>query len=210
MDGVLRMMPTCSSEANLEVDPLDAILDTLCRGNAQAAEQAFLAYEPYLRKVVRRMLPQRLRPKFDSADVVQSVWGDVLQGFRDAGWRFADAAHLRAFLVQATRHRFIDRVRHYRKAAECESPLGFTEPDRLPPSAQPRPSELAQADDLWDRILALCPPEHHELLRLKRCGLASHDIAERTGLHEGSIRRILRGLARRLAASQPNELLQQT
>jgi RNA polymerase sigma-70 factor (ECF subfamily) len=48
-------------------------------------------------------------------------------------------------------------------------------------------------------MLALCAPEHQELLRLKRQGLAMDDLAARTGLHPGSIRRVLRNLARKLA-----------
>src|SRR5947208_6668606 len=92
---------------------LDLLLEKLCSGDGAAAEQVFLAYEPYLRKVVRRQLPPRLRAKFDSVDVVQSVWADVLHGFREAGWRFADRDHLRAFLVKVTRHRFIDRYRQH-------------------------------------------------------------------------------------------------
>src|SRR5690349_16878147 len=151
--------------------PLDLLLEKLCSGDAAAAEQVFLAYEPYLRKVVRRQLPPRLRAKLDSIDVVQSVWADVLQGFRSAGWRFADADHLRAFLVKATRHRFIDRIRQHEKALKLERPLTCTDPDQLPPARQPRPSEAVQADDLWQCMLALCPPAHHEILRLKRQGL---------------------------------------
>jgi RNA polymerase sigma-70 factor (ECF subfamily) len=48
-------------------------------------------------------------------------------------------------------------------------------------------------------MLALCPPAHHEVLRLRRAGLRLADIAAQTGLHEDSIRRILRKLARQLA-----------
>src|SRR5436190_1174477 len=66
----------------------------------------------------------------------------------------------------------------------------------------PRPSEVAQANDLWDRLLALCPPEHHAILRLRRDGLPLEEIAARTGLHEGSVRRILRRLARELALAE--------
>src|SRR5204862_2841589 len=81
----------------MTADPLDGLLDKLCTGDADAARQVFLAYEPYLRMVVRRQLPDRLRAKFDSTDIVQSIWTDVLEGFRRAGWRFSDANHLRAF-----------------------------------------------------------------------------------------------------------------
>jgi len=181
---------------------LDLLLEKLCSGDAAAAEQVFLAYEPYLRKVVRRQLPPRLRAKLDSVDVVQSIWADVLQGFRSAGWRFADAAHLRAFLVKATQHRFIDRIRQHEKAAKLEKPLACTDPEQLPPAKQPRPSETVQADELWQRMLTLCPPAHHKVLELKRQGLTLVEIARRTGLHEGSVRRILRQLAREMALKQ--------
>ncbi len=40
---------------------------------------------------------------------------------------------------------------------------------------------------------------HREILFLKRQGLLLTEIAARTGYHEGSIRRILYDLARRLA-----------
>jgi RNA polymerase sigma-70 factor (ECF subfamily) len=186
----------------MNAEPLEGLLEKLCSGDQAAAEQAFQAYEPYLRKVVRRQLPQRVRAKFDSCDIVQSVWASVLTGFRNAGWRFVDADHLRAFLVQATRNRFIDRVRQQDAALKRERPLTLTHAADLPESRDPRPSEVAQADDLWQKMLALCPAEHHEILRLRRLGLTLAEIASRTGLHEGSVRRILRQLARQLALGE--------
>src|SRR6185503_13784456 len=87
-------------------DTLQGLLDRLGAGDDAVAEEVFRAYEPYLRKVVRRQLPPRLRAKFDSLDVVQSVWADLLTGFREAGWRFPSVGHLRAFLVKVTRNRF--------------------------------------------------------------------------------------------------------
>jgi RNA polymerase sigma-70 factor (ECF subfamily) len=48
-------------------------------------------------------------------------------------------------------------------------------------------------------MLQSCPPAHREILWLKHQGLPLAQIAARTGLHEGSIRRILYDLARRLA-----------
>ncbi len=183
-------------------EPLDQLFDELVGGDREAVERAFARYEPYLRVVVRRHLPEGLRPKFDSVDVVQSVWACVLHGLRESGWRFTTPEQLRAFLVLVARHRLTDRYRHYQRSLDREQPLEVIPPDLLPASAQPRPSEVAQAEDLWARMLALCPPEHHELLRLKRQGLPLAEIADRTGLHEGSVRRILRQLARQLAFAQ--------
>jgi RNA polymerase sigma-70 factor (ECF subfamily) len=180
-------------------EPLDNLLAQLCSGDMAAAEQVFVAFEPYLRKAVRRQLPAPLRAKFDSADILQSVWADALRGFREAGWRFADADHLRGFLYIATRNRLIDRVRQHRRALEREGPLGLGDHLQTLPSPQPRPSELAQASDLWERILTHCPAEHRPILELKRQGYGLAEIAEQTGLHPDSVRRILRTLARQLA-----------
>ncbi len=54
------------------------------------------------------------------------------------------------------------------------------------------------------RMLEECSPAHREILILKRQGLPNSEIAARTGLHEGSIRRILYELARRLALPPRN------
>jgi RNA polymerase sigma-70 factor (ECF subfamily) len=183
-------------------EPLDNLLARLCSGDRAAAEQVFLAFEPYLRKAVRRHLPASLRGRFDSADVVQSIWADVLAGFREAGWRFTDADHLRGFLFVATRNRLIDRVRRHQKAARREEPLGDGGRQDSLPSPEPRPSEVAQAEDLWQRMLARCPAEHRPILALRRQGYSLAEIAARTGLHPDSVRRILRTLARQLAFSK--------
>ncbi len=181
---------------------LEKLLEKLNGGDSEAAEAIFLAFEPYLRMVVRRQISAKLRAKFDSIDIVQSVWADMLDGFRGPGRHFTDAAHLRAFLVKATRNRFVDRLRQNRRSLEHEVPLAGTEAEDFPPSREPRPSEVVQADDLWGLMLSLCPPAHHEMLRLKQRGVPLAEIADRTGLHESSVRRILYDLGRRVAAGR--------
>jgi RNA polymerase sigma-70 factor (ECF subfamily) len=181
---------------------IDTLLEKLSSGDAVAAEQVFLAYEPYLRKIVRRRLPIKLRAKFDSTDIVQSVWVDLLRDVRDGGLHFTDANHLRAFLIRVTRNRFNDRFRRNRIAVEKERPFAGAEGEASAVSRQPAPSEIVQAEDLWEQMLALCPPAHQDLLRLRRAGVPLPEIAARTGLHPGSIRRILRDLAKKLAFKQ--------
>jgi RNA polymerase sigma-70 factor (ECF subfamily) len=181
---------------------LDALLDKLTRGDSSAAEQIFRTYEPYLRMVVRRQLSGGLRAKLDSVDVVQSVWADLLSGFCEARWVFQDAEHLRAFLVQVTRNRLIDRLRQHAPAIKHEQPLPVDGLDALAESRAASPSQLAEADELWEQMVAACPPAHLEVLRLKRQGYSLDEITARTGFHKSSVRRILYELARRLAAKQ--------
>ncbi len=179
---------------------LDTLLEKLSAGDQSAAERVFRDYEPFLRAMVRRRLTPPLRSKFDSLDVVQTVWADVLSGFREKARDFSDRSHLRAFLARVTYNHFVNHCRRHSPQLALEQPLYEDDSSALAPSVQPRASQLAQADELWSTLLELCPPAHREVLELKRDGVPIQEIASLTGLHEGSVRRILYDLARRLAA----------
>jgi RNA polymerase sigma-70 factor (ECF subfamily) len=184
-------------------ESLATVVEKLSQGDQAAAEKVFRAYEPFLRQVVRRQLNADLRAEFDSVDIVQSVWSDLLQGFRESAWSFDDVDRLKAFLVSATRHRFLDRARRHRTRVRMEA--SASERPHLEEEVaakQPRPSQVLQAEELWDRMLAECRPAHRELLQLKREGFTIAEIASRTGLHEDSIRRILRDLACRMGMAK--------
>jgi RNA polymerase sigma factor (sigma-70 family) len=183
-------------------DHLDRLVERLNDGDVEAAERAFLAYEPYLRMAVRRRLNGRLRAKLDSMDVVQSAWVDVLKVFRETGWRFADRSHLRAFLLRVVYCRLVDRQRQHHQAVERERSLVELDVADMPRSTSPRPSEVAEGQEMWERLLNACAPRHQEIVRLRRQGLRLAEIAEQTGLHEGSIRRILYDLARKLSVER--------
>ena len=59
-----------------------------------------------------------------------------------------------------------------------------------------RVSENFYADELWHQMLDVCPPEHYQVLYLKRQGASLEEIAAQTGLHKGSVRRILDQIGR--------------
>jgi RNA polymerase sigma-70 factor (ECF subfamily) len=181
---------------------LDTLLEKLGHGESEAAERVFRDYEPFLRAMVRRKLNPMLRAKFDSMDVVQSVWADVLRGYREGGWQFHDREHLRAFLARVTYNHFATHCRRHRAALEREQPWHEDEVPTEPTSGQPRPSQIAQADELWTMLMDLCPPAHRPILELKGQGVPLAEIAQRTGLHESSVRRILYDLAKKLATAR--------
>jgi RNA polymerase sigma factor (sigma-70 family) len=186
----------------MSVDSLDTLLVKLTSGEEAAAARVFRDYEPFLRSMVRRRLTPALSAKFESMDVIQSVWADVLEGYRNEGWSFKTRDDLKAFLARVTLNHFFNHCRRHGPALKHEQHFPAGESPALPSSAQPRPSQFAQADELWERILHACPATHREVLLLKRHGFRLAEIALRTGLHEGSVRRILYEIARRLAAER--------
>lgn len=179
-------------------ESVDDLLEQLGRGEVAALGELFDAYAPYLRAVVRAQLSGRLQSKFDSLDVVQSVWVQVANQLRRAAWRVNDADHLRALLVTIARRRLATRARRCARRPEDTLPTG-DEWTAVADARADAPHAAASAADLWERMLAALPPEHRPILRLRREGLPLAEIAARTGLHEGSVRRILRRLARELA-----------
>jgi RNA polymerase sigma factor (sigma-70 family) len=186
----------------MSIDSLDHWIERLNDGDADAIEHVFLAYAPYLRIAVRRRLGRRLRTKVDSMDIVQSVFALLLHRFRDGGWRFNGRPQLLAFLRRIAWPRIADRYRENRQALDREQPLIDTATLRLPESASPRPSQVAQGHELWESVLEACPPGHREVVRLRAKGFGISEIAARTGLHEGSVRRTLYELARRLSVTR--------
>ncbi len=187
---------------NADAEDSPQPFERLNNGDIGAVEKAFIAYEPQLRLLVRRQIPQRLRAKFDSVDVVQSVWTSVLQSVREGDLRFTDETHLRAFLLRLALFRFIDFCRQYRMALGRERPLTLIDEKDVRGAPCDRPSELIQAGELLDRLMTLCSPAHRELLRLRAMGLPLAELAARTGFHEGSIRRIFYDLARKLESQE--------
>jgi RNA polymerase sigma-70 factor (ECF subfamily) len=183
-------------------ESLEQCIGRLNEGKVEAIERVFRAYEPYLRMAIRRRLSPRLRSKVDSADVVQSVFADLVRGVRVGGWNFAGRSQLEALLRRIAWRRLADRYQKHGRALEREQPLDETPSQSLGDAAQARPSQEAQGREFWEGVLRACPPGHHEIIRLRMHGHKMAEIAARTGLHEGSVRRILYELARRLAIAR--------
>lgn len=189
---------TDTSESSLTPSVVELLIQRLNQGDTQAAEQLFIQFEPYLRMAVRRRIQPRYRAKFDSADIVQSVWANLLIDLRQSHRQFDNETHVRNFLNRVVLNKFNDRYRQHRREVEAQKALGESEMAALPSFDQARPSQVAQHDELWDQILQACPARHHQVLHLRREGLRHKEIAERTGLHASSVRRIFYEIAKQL------------
>ena len=133
--------------------PLEYWIKRLSDGDAEAVEPVFRADEPHLRIAVRRRLSRRLRTKVDSGDIVQSVFADVLGGFRAGGWSFAGEAQFLAFLRRIAWRRLADCYQKHRLRPEPGTVARrVTLVSEHPPSRLPRPSQVLQGHEFWNHL----------------------------------------------------------
>jgi RNA polymerase sigma factor (sigma-70 family) len=180
---------------------LRTLLGRIRDGDESAARELLARYQAQVRLVVRRQLPRLLRSRFDSIDFIQSVWASFFRRLRAGPERFEDPRFLVTFLAQVAKNKVIDQ---YRRAAsrkqdvrreEPLSPAG--EPSREIVADQDSASEVAEANEAFGRLRDLLPEDRRELLGLKVAGLSNREIADRLGLSERTVRRILEDLRRR-------------
>jgi RNA polymerase sigma-70 factor (ECF subfamily) len=195
-------------EQAVDDDDLAVLLERVRAGDAESVRDLIQRFEGELRAMVRGRLPQVLRSKFDSMDFVQAIWESVLINDGPDLDRFSSPQHFRAFLAGVARnkvfaeHRKRTRTRRYN--LKREEPLyvrrGSREEPRELPSSDPTPSQDAQARDRYAQLVEGRSPREVEVVELRRQGLTFDEIAERTGLGERSVRRIIDAIRARMEA----------
>jgi RNA polymerase sigma-70 factor (ECF subfamily) len=188
----------------------DAEFDRLMSRARDGDEAAFAtllaAFEADVRMMVRVRLPQSLRGQFDSMDFVQAVWQSVLADRQTLGSGFSSAGHFRGYLAGVARNKVWEE---YRKRTQTrkydlgrEEPLyvrrGGRERPREVASHDPTPSQEAQAGDRLNQLISGRSAREAEVVELRRQGLTFAEVAERTGLHERAVRRIIEDVRARL------------
>jgi RNA polymerase sigma-70 factor (ECF subfamily) len=188
---------------------LREFLDRIRAGDELAARELLARYEAQVRLVVRRQLPRLLRSRFDSLDVLQSVWASFFRRLRCGPEQFEDPRYLVAFLARVAKNKVVDQ---YRRAASRKHDMRREEPLSVrgsPPreliADQDTASELAEAKETFGRLRDLLPADRREILGLKAEGLSSREIGERLGLSERTVRRALEDLKRRVEAGDQQE-----
>jgi RNA polymerase sigma factor (sigma-70 family) len=177
-----------------------ALMARVRNGSQEAAWELLDRYSDLVLRVVRKRLPQELRKAFDSQDFVQLAWGTVFR-HRTRLCRFEKPAEFIAFLAAVAANKVRAEVRrrlhHQRHNVNFERPLGQAADWLI--AAVPTPSQVAIAREQWFRILDNQPPHYQEIVRLRYLGHRSREIADRVGLDEGTVRRVLRNLLKHAA-----------
>jgi RNA polymerase sigma-70 factor (ECF subfamily) len=182
-----------------------ALVQRVQGGSEDAARELIARYGPHIIRIVRRKLSKQLRSKFDSVDFVQSVWASVFAN-RDLLAQLEGPEQMIAFLVtlarnkvtEQTQKRFQTQKRDLGQEQRLEGTSADT-PEEVPEIGA-TPSQVAIANETWDRLLEGQPTQHREILVLRRLGNTHLEIAQKLGVNEKTVRRILNRL---LAEQQP-------
>jgi RNA polymerase sigma factor (sigma-70 family) len=176
---------------------IQELLSRIKDGDEGAARELLTRYESKVRLVVRRQLPRLLRSRFDSLDFLQSVWGSFFHKIRTGPNDLNEEQSLITFLAWAARNKVIDE---YRRAATQkqditrEQRLGDQEDREACLAVGDTPSQLAEANETYDRLRDLLPEGRRVILDLKADGYSCREIGDRIGMSERTVQRVLEDL----------------
>ena len=149
-----------------------------------------------MRRVVRRKLNRSMRSLYDSTDFANDAMErlaaniDLLQ--------FPTFGSLIAFLAQVAEQKVIDEYRRQhtlKHDVSRERPLWPMMPARFRCSRTiPRASQLAQANECHERLLARDDEIERVIIELRQQGYTTADIAEKTGWNVRKVQRFLKEL----------------
>jgi RNA polymerase sigma factor (sigma-70 family) len=194
----------------MDDEDLAGLLARVKSGDEKAARDLLHRFENDVRMMVRVRLPRALRSQFDSMDFVQAVWQSVLTGSNEDLDRFANVQHFRGYLSGVARNKVLEEHRRRTQTRKYdlrrEEPLYTRRGDRDVlrelPTSDPTPSQDVQAQDRLRQMIAGRSPQSAEIVDLRRRGMTFEEIAERTGLHERRVRRIIEAIRKRMEAEQ--------
>jgi RNA polymerase sigma-70 factor (ECF subfamily) len=158
---------------------------------------------------VRRRLHSKLRPKFDSLDFVQDVWASffaITAAARAAGGEAANAQQfdspsaLAAFLAKVARNKVAEacrtRLERAKHDVNRENSLDGSAAFQVKMLRGPDPtgSQVAMANEAYRRLTSDQPSHHRRIMELLHQGFSHQEIAEKLGVNEKTIRRLVRKL----------------
>ncbi len=174
----------------------DALMQRIREGSQEAAQELFEIYGPHLFRVVRRQLHRTMRSKYDSADFVQAVWASFF-AVEPEKTHFDTPEALISYLAKIARNKVIDAVRQrfgtikYNVGRERSLEAAEMFNQRRVVSREPSPSQVVRAKERKDQIMARLSEAQQPIVALVLEGYTHREIAEKLGLNERTIRRVL-------------------
>jgi RNA polymerase sigma-70 factor (ECF subfamily) len=177
----------------------DELIARARAGDQAAWEELFKTCYPKVIRVVRRKLDQPMRSLYDSTDFVSDVMKSLAANINRLD--FPSLGSLIAFLAQAAEQKVIDeyRRRHtLKRDITRERALVASDGTDIKPmalaSADPTASQVAQASEARERLLAGQEGLERRVIELRQLGYTNVEIAAQTGWNIRKVQRFLKDL----------------
>ncbi len=179
-------------------DDLTKALQEAQKGSQDAWKTLFNECYPKVRRVVRRRLNRSMRSLYDSTDFANDAMENLAANLDQL--EFSSVNSLIAFLARVAEQKVIDEYRRQHTLKRDLSrvlPLGVIAADAGPvqlESDEPTASQLAQANETHERLMARDDATERDIIELRNQGYSNSDIAERTGWNIRRVQRFLKDL----------------
>ncbi len=175
------------------------LLNRARTGDDRAAEELVTRFSPHLQRIVRRSLNRKMRTKFDSQDFLQAVWASFFADLRD-DLDCQGLEDVAAYLGAMARYKTIDEVRRRLGTLKYAGHDEQTLPDSTDPavSDEPTASQWAIARESWEQLTDGRTDRSVQIFDLRRQGGSFVEIAEKLGLNERTVRRVVERAERRM------------
>lgn len=180
-----------------------ALLEMWRAGDESAARTLFDSYVDRLVALARRRLSQRLASRVDPEDIVQSVFRTFFGRLKAGHFRIEDQDDLCKLLMRITVHKTLRQIA-FHKAAKRDPGLETFQGEHSQEQLldlldrDPTPDAAVAFLDQMEHFLSRLRPQEREILEMRLKGFSNEDIAEKLGIYDRKIRRVIeriRGLA---------------
>jgi len=177
----------------------DELIARARAGDQAAWDELFHRCYPKVIRVVRRKLDRPMRSLYDSTDFASDAMKSLAANFNRLD--FTSLGSLIAFLAQAAEQKVIDeyRRRHtLKRDITRERALVTSDGTDIKPmavaSADPTASQVAQASEIRERLMAGQDEMERTVIELRRLGYTNNEIAVETGWNIRKVQRFLKDL----------------
>jgi RNA polymerase sigma-70 factor (ECF subfamily) len=175
-------------------------------GDQQAAQELFDRYTQRLLAVVRARLSEKLNPRLDAEDVLQSAYRSFFIGSRDGRYVLRRSGDLWRLLVSIVLHKLHRQVEWHtagkRAVGQEQSEGSITSLPVEVVSREPSPMEAAAVADELASVLRDLQPLHRQMVELRLQGHLLKEVAAKTGRSERMVRLVLEEVKATLEARQ--------
>jgi RNA polymerase sigma-70 factor (ECF subfamily) len=190
----------------------DSFADVMARlraGDPAAAQEIFERFLNKLVRLARRQFDAALRRKVDPEDVVQSAYKSFFLRYAEGKLEVHDWHSFWGLLTIITLRKCLDRVEYYRaerrdlqREAGAHPGSSGTEPWWEAVAREPTPEEAAVLAETVEELVRSLDEEERPVLQMSLQGYTTHEISERLGRPERTVRKVRERIRKQLQRRQ--------